>query len=83
MTELILDTIIFLTALAAIFYGYNRWLKCKHKDELWWCVSGVVTLLAITWDYVSRHVLISNFDASLLFWSRQLAILPAMAITKL
>ena len=75
MIELISDAMILISGFAALIYGYNRWREYKHRDELWWCALGAIGLIVLFWDYASRHLLASTFDASLLFWSRQLGYL--------
>jgi hypothetical protein len=59
-------------SVAAIIYGYDRWRQYRHKEEFLWCVLGIFGLLILSWDYATRHVLLSMIDTRTLSWSRQL-----------
>ena len=70
--EILINLLFLGRAIAAICYGV---IGCLHYSnrELWWTVVGVLTIVVTFWIDATRQMLVPFGDASVLFWSREIA----------
>jgi hypothetical protein len=71
MFEGIFYSITLIASIVASIYGFIHWKRFGDRNALRWIQVGIAAFLIVTFDYITRHLLVFNStNATVLHWVR-------------
>jgi len=71
MLDVIVKLLIGLFSISSTVFGYVRWRRSGDREELLWCLLGLLALGVFCFDIITQYLLGTEIKRSL-FWLRQL-----------